>query len=137
MRKIGLVLTFLAALGLCLPWAARAENVVGPPNAIFCNKAAVTAVTTGTVQVITGVAGQVINICGYVFSGSTAGTLQYEFGTGATCTTPTLLTAVFTTATGVSLQDHFNFAWATSAQGQSLCAVITGNSSVAVYYSQF
>jgi hypothetical protein len=132
MRKLVAALFLLGLLS-----AAQAENIVGPPNAIFCNKNANSTVTTGTVQLIAGVAGQVINICGYVFSGSTAGTLQFQFGTGASCTTPTQLTAIFTTAVGQSLQDHFSYAWATSLPGQSLCVTITGNASAAAYVSQF
>lgn len=132
MKRLLLLLAFLAFAS-----PAVAENIVGPPNAIFCNKNANSTVTTGTVQLVAGVAGQVINVCGYVFSGASVGTVQFQFGTGTSCTTPTLLTAVFTTATAINLQDHFSYAWATSAQGQSLCAVITGNASASIYFSQF
>jgi hypothetical protein len=138
MRKLRFIIGLLCALSLSLPWApSRAENIVGPPNAIYCNITANTAITTGTIQLIAGVANKIINICGYVFSGSTAGTVQFEFGTGATCTTPTLLTALFTTATGVSLTDHFSYAFASSKPGESLCVVITANASAAAYVSQF
>jgi hypothetical protein len=145
MRKLGLVLSILAALGLSLPWVsfvykAHAENVVGPPNNIFCNKVAPSAIlSAGTAQLVAGVSGQIINICGYVLSGAAAGTVQLEFGTGASCTTPTVLSPVFTTASAADLQDHSNNAWASSAPGASLCAVVTGTSSVSIvaYYSQF
>lgn len=142
MRKLGLVLSLLAALSLCLPWAStHAENVVGPPNNIFCNRNGNTAIlTVGTTQVVAGSTGQVINVCGYVIAGAGTGTVQLEFGTGASCTSPTLLTAIISTITATNLQDHFGNAWASSAPGQSLCAVTTGAASiasVAVYFSQF
>ena len=130
----------LVAIALCFAFATSgwAENIVGPPNAIFCNKNANTAVTTGTVQVVASSGNTVINICGYVLAGATAaGTVQLVYGSGATCTTPTTLTVVLTTIVGNVLQDHFSYAWVTVPAGQSVCAVITATASVSVYYSQF
>lgn len=148
MKKLGLALSALSLLGLALAgWLitpnhpALAENIVGPPNNIFCNKNGNTAIlSTGTTQVIAGIANQVINICGYVIAGAGTGTMQIEFGTGASCTSPTILTAVVSTITATNLQDHFGNAWASSKPGESLCAVATGAgtvASVAVYVSQF
>src|SRR5258708_3318469 len=89
-------------LYLGLLCAAQAENVVGPTNQIYCNKAAsVTVAAAGTNQAIAGVAGQSIQFCGWeVTSGASAAisTFQFEYGTGSTCTSPT----VFTPALNIS-----------------------------------
>jgi len=89
MRKLSVVLF----LWLAFASAALAENTVGPSAQILCNKVANVPVgpTTAT-QIVAGVAGQSIFICGYqVTTNSTAGTFTFIFGTGSTCTTPTTL----------------------------------------------
>ena len=87
MRKLSVALfLWLAFFG-----TAWAENTVGPSAQILCNKVANVAIgpTTAT-QIVAGVAGQSIFICGYqVTTNSTAGTFTFIFGTGSTCTTPT------------------------------------------------
>lgn len=143
MRKLGIALSLLAALSLnLLGWAmpafAQGGSAVGPPNIISCNKQAIPGtLTVGTTQVIAGVSGQIINLCGYVIEGLAAGTIQFVFGTGATCTTPTNVTPNFTTTATTSIVDHVPTAWISSAPGQSLCAVVTGTNPVtpAVYYA--
>jgi len=87
MKKLALLLL----LALCS--GAQAENTVGPSAQILCNKVANVAVgpTTAT-QIVAGVTGQSIFICGYqVTTNSTAGTFTFIYGTGSTCTTPTTI----------------------------------------------
>src|SRR5437868_13590539 len=93
MRSLKLFL-FLLCLALA-PALAWAENVVGPTNQIYCNKSSTaTAAAAGTVQAVAGIAGQTIQLCGWEVTSnvSTTTTFQFVYGTGATCTSPTIIT---------------------------------------------
>jgi len=117
--------------------AAQAQGLGAQP--IVCNKVLASAtLTAGTVQLIPGNAGQLIDVCGYVFEGLAAGSVQLVVGTGAGCTTPTSVTGVFVTSTTSLVVDHIATAFMSSALGQSLCAIVTGTNSVVVdvYYAQ-
>src|SRR5260370_42403281 len=84
MRKLSVALF----LWLALFSAALAENVVGPSAQVLCNKVAnVAAGPTSATQIVAGVAGQSIFVCGYQVSNTgTTGLFTFIFGTGTTCT---------------------------------------------------
>ncbi len=128
-----------AALLLYLTFASAAQAQGLGAQPIVCNKVAVSAtLTVGTTQLVAGQTGQLIDICGYIFEGLAAGTVQLVFGTGSTCTSPTSITGVFVTSTTTETIDHIATAFQSSLLGQSLCAIVTGTSSVVVdiYYAQ-
>lgn len=139
MRKLGLVLSLLAVLGLALPWAVHADNSVGPTNQVICNKQGQLTGTGASAQIVPSVAGQLIYICGWHITNTAAtGTFQLSFGTGATCTTPTNLTPVLAVSNTAPSADHITAAWASSIAGQTLCVNATVTTvSVLVFYSQF
>lgn len=118
--------------------AAQAQGLGA--QSLVCNKVAVSAtLTVGTTQLVTGASGALISVCGYVFEGIGAGTVQLVAGTGASCTTPTNITGNFVTSTTSLVVDHIASAFFSSNLGQSLCAVVTGAASVVVvdvYYAQ-
>ena len=135
MKKLilGLLLSSIA-----LPTAA--QQVVGPPNAVLCNKTGITSAGAATTQSVVGVTNQLINVCGYdAGAGAAAGGFQLVFGTGATCTTPTNITGAYTLAINGFASSRSTFASASSLAGQSLCVISTGTgpTTVTVYYSQF
>jgi ribulose kinase len=128
----------LLLLGLLCASPALAQQTVGPP-AIICNQVAPSAaLAAGTTQLVVGVANAHINLCGFNFEGLANGTIQLVFGTGSSCTSSTNITEAFTTQVNGNVVDHIPYAFTSSAQGQSLCAVVTGAGSVVialVYYS--
>jgi hypothetical protein len=123
MRKLSLALAFVAALSLCLPWPpARAENTVGPTNQALCNKQAQFTGTGAIAQLVAGVAGQSIFICGWHITATTGtNTFQFTFGTGSTCTSPTNLTPLLNVNSAAPSADHITAAWIGSNSGQTLC----------------
>ncbi len=117
------------------------EAQLGPPNQIQCNQTAIlNAAAAGTTQLVTGVTGQRVYMCGWHFTTTTtAGTFQLLVGTGATCTTPTNFTPAVAISSTAPSADHIEFVSLNGAAGQSLCvttvtsATITGQ----VWFSQF
>src|SRR5229473_8459130 len=88
MAKITLMLRFCAALLLLLSLAsaAQAENVVGPSNAILCNKVAILEIgfTTATV-LVPAITSQTIFICGWnVTNTTTSASVAFTSGTQTT-----------------------------------------------------
>jgi hypothetical protein len=134
MKKLSVAL--LIYLGLAS--AALAQGLGAQP--IVCNKVVVTAtLTVGTTQLVAGATGQLADVCGFVIQGIGAGTVQLVAGTGASCTTPTNISANFVTSTTSLVVDHIATAFFSTALGQSVCAVVTGAASVAtvdLYYAQ-
>lgn len=130
-----------AALLLCLALssAALAENTVGPTNNIICNKQGQLTGTGATAQIVAGVAGQSIFICGWhVTNTAASGTFQFSFGTGSTCTSGTNVTPAFTVSNTAPSADHITAAWTNGAAGQTLCVNATITTVVVmVFYSQF
>lgn len=145
MKKLGLALSFLAALGLSLlVGPAYAENSVGPSNAILCNKVAqATIASATTTSLVAGVTGQSIFICGWHVTSilGTTSTFQFEYGTqGGPCTTPTVITPAFNVTSAAPSGDHVTYATLNAPAGAQLC-VVTGSGTtgdaVLIYYSQF
>jgi hypothetical protein len=135
MKKLWLVIGLLF-FGLV---PAKAQTV-GPSNAILCNKVYISgALGNGTTQLVAGVTGQSISICGWDLEGTGTGTTQLILGTGASCTSPTNVTVNMTSTVSSFNSDHIPYAWITSTPGQSLCAVVASSPSAltTVYYSQF
>lgn len=131
----------LLGLGLLL-WAslAHSQTVSGPPYQITCNQSAQVSPTTGTTtQLAAAVAGRTIYICGWHVTVTAASTFQLEYGTGATCTSPTTLTPAFNVATSAPSGDHIDYAFMATAVNTTLCVVIggTGPAQVMVYYAQY
>ena len=122
---------FLAALLLFIASAsaALAQPVGAAP--LYCNRVAISAtLTAGTTQLVAGVAGKQISFCGYYVDGVAAGSFQFVFGTGTSCTTPTAVSTVVTTAASQHNFDHLATAYASGNQGQSLCVIVTGTNSL-------
>lgn len=146
MYKLRFSLALLAWLGLSL-WAwvpfVHAENVVGPTNLILCNKAAsVTAVAAATGQAIAGVAGQAIQLCGWEVTSSQSAvtTFQFEYGTGASCTTPTTFTPALNITSTAPSVDRQQYAWSSIPSGATVCLVTTGTTvgiAAILYFAQF
>jgi hypothetical protein len=123
-------------LSLLLPVGAAAQGI-GPTNVLQCNKTAIASAGTTTTQLVAGIAGQVVNICGYDVSGAAAGTFQLVYGTGGTCTSSTAITPVHTVAAAFS-SSNSTYARSSSVLGQSLCMITTGGPvAMTVFYSQF
>src|SRR6266481_257493 len=141
MHNLKLVLLLLCAL-LCSS-IAKAENVVGPTNLILCNKAfPSTAAAATTTQAVPGVAGQNIQLCGWEVTSNQNGstTFQFEYGTGATCTSPTIITPPFSITSAAPSVDRISSAWRTVPAGASICMITVGATvgiAALLYYSQF
>jgi hypothetical protein len=148
MRRLGLVLSILAALGLG-PWAwIPGHAQVGPPNTIQCNQLTNTTLTgTGspvTTSVLAGSASKIIVICGWhvTESGTTAGTFQLEYGTqGGPCTSPTTITPGYSVSSTAPATDHIDYASLSIPSGAQLCVITTGASTstlqIGIWVAQF
>ncbi len=133
MRKLVLLLL----LALCS--GAQAENTVGPSAQILCNKVANVAVgpTTAT-QVVAGVVGQSIFICGYQITNTTAtGTFSLIYGTGSTCTTPTTLVTTQNVTSTAPATYNVGVAQMQVPAGATLCVVPIATVATTIWFSQF
>ncbi len=89
----------------------------------------IVAAAAATTQIIAATGGISIYVCGYQMSQvATAGTLQWEYGTGASCGTGT---TTLTGAMGVTASQPIAYGGAagtimTAPQGNALCLVTTG-----------
>ncbi len=86
--------------------------------------------TATTTQLVAGIVGQKVYICGFTISMVStvaANTLQLVYGTGASCTSPTNLTGVM--SSGILANGAVVINYPTplipSAAGQSACAIST------------
>lgn len=130
------------ALGFAFCASAHAENSVGPSNLIMCNKTASAAPASATTTaVISGVAGQQINICGWEVTSaqSTPTTFQFEYGTqGGPCSSPTTLTPALNITSNAPSVDRQQYASISLPAGAQLCVVTTGatvNQALVVWYA--
>ena len=140
MKKLALLFCLL----LLSREGALAQSTVGPTNAVFCNKSAfVTVASATTTSVVTGVAGQVIFLCGWhtTSSQSAVTTFQLEYGTqGGPCTSPTVVTPAFSVTSTAPSAEHQQYATGSAPAGTQLCVVTTGATvgmQVMVFYAQF
>lgn len=134
----------LAAIGLASLLYAGAQAqpaIVGPPNAVICNSAAQVAIgTSGLTQIVAGVAGQRIYVCGWhVTNSGASGTFIISNGTGTNCgTTNNGMTPAFTVTSTAPATDHIDYAALQTPVGNELCI----NPSVAtiaavIWFTQF
>lgn len=82
-----------------------------------------------TTQLLAGVAGHVIYACGYSFTAATGtgATYQFEGGTGASCTTPTVTSGAMIGNNGPQ-EGAGGYTLMKTAAGQSFCLVTAGTS---------
>lgn len=105
-------------------------NPCGNP-AIVPNSAAISITTATTTQLVAGVAGQQVFVCGLTIAMSgtiLADTFLLEYGTGSSCTSPTTLTGAMTSGVltaGATVIPAAPLALKPTATGASLCAVTT------------
>ena len=127
-------------LALSFSGVAFAENTVGPSNAALCNKVANVAVgPTSATQLVAGVAGKSIFICGWQITNTGAtGTFSLIYGTGSTCTTPTtLVTPQNITSTAPSTY-NVGVAQMQTIAGATLCVNPSVNTiATTLWFSQF
>jgi hypothetical protein len=143
MRKLGLALLSMVVLGLGISaWGPplHAENTVGPSNAILCNRVAnVPAGVAVATQIVAGVPGQSIFVCGYQISNTaSAGTFTLSFGTGSTCTTPTTLVTAQNVSNNAPATYNVGVAQMQTTSGATLCitpSVVT--IATTIWFSQF
>ncbi len=140
MRKLTTALLFLLAFAA----SAFAQGpIVGPGQPILCTAAAqASAAAAGTTSIISGVAGKITVLCGWhvTSSQSTATTFQIEYGTGATCTSPTVITPAFNVTSTAPSADHIDYADIQAPAGANICIVSVGatvGQQYLLYYSQF
>jgi hypothetical protein len=82
--------------------------------------------------------GNPIAICGYTINAVAASTVQLEYGTGSTCTSPIPLTPAWSLPVTGFLTDNADyFRGLAVPPGQTLCAVVggTGPALILVYYN--
>lgn len=137
---IRIVAALLIFFGLAS--AAPAQQIVGPQNLILCNKTAAFTGAAALTQLVAGVSGQRVYICGWHVTSTSSTTTTFTLVSGATvgtaCDTSatTLLPALNVTITAPSA-DHIDYASMQSVTSQNVCvnapATITG----LIYYSQF
>jgi hypothetical protein len=146
MKKLLFVALAICALGVAaLPFIPRTSAqgpIVGPGNLLVCTKIATIPPggPTTITQLIAGVAGQGITICGWhVTNTAASGTFSFSYGTGSNCgtgtQTPFPAQSVSSTAPSA---DHIDYGTVTIPAGNALCytfsvATIAG----IVYYTQF
>jgi hypothetical protein len=143
MRRVmaGFRVGLLGLFGLLGLVGQAVAQQVGPPN-LYCNKSlVVSAGATSITQVVAGVVGQSIHICGYdVNAGAAAGTYQLTVGTGSNCNANTVqVTPAFSLGINRVLVSRNGFAWFSSIQGAQLCHTIggTGPINAVVSYGQY
>ena len=136
MRKLSIALF----LWLAFAGPAWAENTVGPSAQILCNKVANVAVgpTTAT-QIVAGIAGQSIFICGYQVSNTGAtGSFTLISGTGSTCTSPTTIITPQNVTSTAPATYNVGVAQMQVAQGATLCVTPSAAGiATTVWFSQF
>jgi hypothetical protein len=137
MRKLVATLHLLFWLACVAP--AFAENSVGPTNQVVCNKQALFTGTGSAAQVVAGVTGQSIFICGWhVTNTAASGSFQLLYGTGSTCTSPTNITPVLSVSNTAPSADHITAAWFNTPAGATLCSNATVTTVIVmVFYAQF
>jgi hypothetical protein len=121
--------------------ASAQPTIIGPAQTAICNKIATLAVGPTTItQVIAGVAGQSIFICGWhVTNTGATGTFSISIGTGSNCGTGTVVVvpAVNVTSTAPSA-DHIDYASQQVPAGNALCVTPSvATISFVFWYSQF
>ena len=116
-------------------------NTLDPPCLL---KSVVSGATliTGNTQLVAVSGGTTIRVCKWSFTTDTLTTAQLVTGTGATCTTPTVETGVYSGAGGgvFGVLEDYNFSPLITTAGKTLCialsAGVTTTGGITVEYSQ-
>ena len=133
----------LALLLVLTPQLALAQSVVGPTNAILCNKTATFAGLAANTVLVPVVSGQIVVVCGWHVTTSSGTSVTFSLATGTQTTNPCdtgtkSITPALSVTSSAPSADHIDFAIASSAAGQALCVTPSSNTiSGLVYYSQF
>lgn len=97
-----------------------------------------TSSTPTTVTLVPGLVGKRIGYCGLIlFTATNPGTMQIFRGTGTNCTTnQNPITANITLPPNQTFVNHLASAFLTTAPGEAVCLVTTGNGSISgsVFY---
>jgi len=125
------------ALAFAMPMIPASAEITGP---IYCNAAPLsgsisTATTTSLLGVLSGSSAMRF-LCGYTFyagAGASGMTVQLEYGTGAACSNPTVITPAIPVAASTIQGDNSAF-WRglLVPPNNGLCAVTTGTVAVTV-----
>lgn len=135
MKKLLLALGFV--LSLCVSVQSQ-PTVIGPANAILCNKTANFTGTAAAAQIVAGVTGQIVAICGWsVTNTAAAGTVVFNTGTGSNCGTNTAAISPTISVSTNSVTDHSTFASQNVVAGNAICQTATATITGVLYYSQF
>lgn len=134
----------LAVLAAVMLWAsgsiiAKAQQVVGPPNAILCNLSAPFTGSGASAKLISGIASTHIHICGWAATESaTSGSVNISTGTGTNCgTNNASLTGTLNIGLA-PLVDHIPYAAIDTPNGNDLCVNGTTTTLTGIiWYSQF
>lgn len=141
MRKLGIILSLLAAIGLWPSVALTQGTIVGPGNLVLCPSiATLTAGPTTITQLVALSTGKSISICGWhVTNTGATGTFSLSYGTGSNCGTgtTTIVPAQNVTSTAPAT-DHIDYAFYTVPVSNALCITPSvATVAAVVYYNQF
>ena len=135
-------LWLILAASLFFPSVGHAQvRPYGAP--IACNQAAYyDASTNGATQLVAGVTGKIIYICGYTLFGAGTANVSLTEGTGTNCGTGTItISPAFRLVTQIGVTDPSDY-WRglnTRIAGDALCINTSAGVAIQaiVYYSQF
>jgi urease alpha subunit len=138
-RKLTLALCFLFGLW---PWAAQAENTVGPSNQVLCTQLVFQSASTASLAtLLAGAPGKIIFICGWqvTSSNAAASTFQLSSGTGTNCgTTNTNITPPYNVTSTAPATDHVSIASISLPVGNNLCVISSGTSlQIGIWVGQY
>lgn len=128
----------VVALGIsCVP--ARAQpTAIGPANPILCNVGTPVTGTAALAQVLAGVAGKIVVICGWSFTNTAAaGTFLIAQGTGTNCGTNTVNLTPALSVGSSAVTDHSPTAVISSPAGSAICVNATATVTGIIWLAQF
>lgn len=138
MAVLGMAAFVLSDLGARGVSAQQPFSIVTHGNGaeeIVCDQSVAVNITSATTTALVALtAGQTIYVCGaslHLVGNATAVTATFEYGTGAACSTPTVLTGPYTGATAstqttaVNIGANVGYAFKTAASN-ALCIVSLG-----------
>ena len=90
--------------------------------------ASISVSSATTTQLVALSTGKSVYVCQFTIAGTTGGSVQLEYGTGTTCTTPTVLTGAISVTTASPISMGWGGALITAPAGNALCLVTAGTS---------
>lgn len=124
------------AIAILLTGIAGAQNQPPNPPVQCTSVATISTNTVNSSQVIAGVSGKSIYLCGFFLQGTS---VDLRYGTGSTCTTPTqLMPKMSLSPTGLYDSSSF-FRGMQTTSGATLCVdnAATATAQGFVFFSQF